>query len=398
MRGAGRQVWAIFRKEMVETLRDRRTLIIALLLPVVLMPLVTLGVPYLASRQRQQRETAVSHIAVIGAATAPDFVSAVAGGGHIELVPVPDAVQSLQRGMLDAVLEIPSGFGARLAAGDAQVTVFFDESEPRSVMAYERVAQGVATYSATLTIQYLLARGISRRDLTPVQIASRSVADQRRLGGALLAGLLPFFIVIWGSLGGQHTALDVGAGERERRTLDALLLTPPSRGAVATGKFLAVLTTSLGAVVIVIAATLVSLRVGAALGLADLARTSVSLSLGSTVWLFVVATFLVAFLSASQLALSLLARSMREAQQFFTPLYLGATLPAMAAPFLEGWERSAWTYLIPSLGPIFALRGLLQGALTPAQLALALASAAIFGATALVVAVRAVVGEQTAGG
>ncbi len=398
MRGGGRQVWAIFRKEMVETLRDRRTLIIALLLPVILMPLVTLGVPYLASRQRQQRETAVSHIAVIGAAAASDLVSAVTGQGHVEVVPVPDAVQSLQRGQVDAVLEIPPGFDARLAAGDAQVTVLFDESEPRSVMAYERVQQGIATYSATLTIQHLLARGISRRDLTPVQIVSRSVADRRRLGGALLAGLLPFFIAIWASLGGQHTALDVGAGERERRTLDALLLTPPSRTAVATGKFLAVLATSLGSVVMVIATTLISLRVGGAVGLADLGRTSVSLSFGSTVWLVVVSTFLVAFLSASQLALSLLARSMREAQQFLTPLYLGATLPAMAAPFLEGWERSAWTYLIPSLGPIFALRGLLTGSITPGHLTLALASAAIFGAVALGVAVRAVVAEQTAGG
>ena len=398
MRGTGRQVWAVFRKEMVETLRDRRTLIIALLLPVVLMPLVTLGVPYLASRQRQQRETAVSHIAVIGAAAAPDLVSTVGRQGHIELVAVSGAVESLQRGKVDAVLEIPPGFGASLTAGGAQVTVFFDESEPRSVMAYQRVQQGVATYSATLTIQHLLARGISRKDLTPIQIASRSVADRRRLGGALLAGLLPFFIAIWASLGGQHTALDVGAGERERRTLEALLLTPPSRGAVVTGKFLAVLATSLVAVVMVIATTLVSLRMGGPLGLADLARTSVSLSFGSTVWLVVVSTFLVAFLSASQLALSLLARSMREAQQFFTPLYLGATLPAMAAPFLEGWERSVWTYLIPSLGPIFALRGLLIGSLTPAHLALALASAAIFGAAALAVAVRAVVGEQTAGG
>jgi sodium transport system permease protein len=391
-------VWAIFRKEMVETLRDRRTLIVALLLPLVLMPLVTLGVPYLAFRQRQQRETAASQIAVIGAAAAPDLVSAVAKQEHIEVVSVSEAVQALQRGKVDAVLEIPSGFGSRVAAGDAQVTIFFDESEPRSVMAYQRIQQGVATYSATLTIQHLLARGISRRDLTPVQIASRSVADRRRLGGALLAGLLPFFIAIWASLGGQHTALDVGAGERERRTLDALLLTPPSRGAVAAGKFLAVLATSLAAVVMVIAATLASLRVGAAWGLADLARTSVSLSLGSTVWLVVVSTFLVAFLSASQLALSLLARSMREAQQLFTPLYLGATLPAMAAPFLEGWDRSAWTYLIPSLGPVFALRGLLLGSLAPAHLALAVASAGLFGAMALAVAVRAVVGEQTAGG
>jgi sodium transport system permease protein len=398
MPSARRQVATVFRKEMVETLRDRRTLIVALLLPIVLTPCVTLGVPYLASRQRQQREAAVSRIAVVGGEAARDLVSAVMGQGHVEFVAVPEPTQSLVRGQVDAVLEIPHQLVTRLATGDAQVTVMFDESEPRSVIAHQRVQQGIATYSASLTIQHLLARGIRRQDLTPIQIASRSVADRRRLGGALLAGLLPFFIAIWASLGGQHIALDVGAGERERTTLDALLVTPPPRWALATGKFLAVLTTSLGAVLVVIAATLASLRLGAAWNVADAARTSVVLSLGSTAWLVLVSAVLVAFLSASQVAVSILAHSMREAQQLFAPLYLGATLPAMAAPFLEGWERSAWTYVAPALGPIFALRGLLVGTLSPAHLALSLASTAVFGLAVLALAVRALPAEQSAGG
>jgi sodium transport system permease protein len=390
MRAEGRRVSAVFRKEMVETLRDRRTLVIALLLPVLLMPVVTLGIPYLALRQRQQREATSSRVAVVGSASAPALLTAGAGQGHLIVVTVADPERALLAGQVDAVLEIPPDFASRLDAGNARVTVAFDESEPRSVVAHQRLQQLIATYAVSITEQRLLSRGLTRQDLAPIQIASRSVADQRRLGGALLAGLLPFFIAIWASLGGQHTALDVGAGEKERRTLETLLLTPPPRWVLGTGKFLAVLVASLGAVLVVIASTLVSLRLGAAWDLAGLARASVVLSTASTVWLIVVSSLLVAFLSALQLALSLLARSMREAQQFFTPLYLGVTLPAMAAPFLEGWEHSAGTYLIPALGPIFALRGLLLGSLAPTHLALALGSTAVFGVVGLALAVRAI--------
>lgn len=381
-------VAAVFAKEMVETLRDRRTLLVALVLPLVLMPVVTLGVPYLADRQRHVRETAVSRVAVVGDANAADLLRVVEAGGHVQRVTVQDPMRALIAGQLDAVLQIPQDFGTRLRSGETQVTVLFDESQAASVVARQRLEEIVTGFGARVAEQRLRTHGLTAQDLAPIRVEPRSVADRQRLGGALLAGLLPFFIAIWAVLGGQHVALDVGAGERERRTLETLLVTPPPRWVLAAGKFFAVTAASTGAVIIVIGATLASLRLGAAWGLAELRRTSVVISIGPALWILVISTVLACFLSAAQLALSLAARSMREAQQYFTPVYLLVTVPAMAAPFLEGWARSAWTYLAPGLGPMFAVRGLLQGSLAPVHLGLSLASAALLTCVFLALAVR----------
>jgi len=380
---------AVFAKEMVETLRDRRTLVVALLLPVILMPVVTVGVPYLADRQRREREITVSRVAVRGAEHARSLVAAIEAGRGIVVSPVADPERALLRREVDALLDIPQDFGPRLREGGAKVTIAFDESEARSVIARQRLMEGVAAYAVGLTEARLLAHGLRQNDLTPIEVASRSVADQVRVGGALLAGLLPFFIAIWAVLGGQHAALDMGAGEKERRTLETLLVAPAPRWILAMGKGLAVATASLAAVLVVMAATLASLRLGTNWGIPELRRASVELSLRSGLWLGALSALLVVFLSALQLALSLLARGVREAQQFFTPLYLVVTLPAMATPFLEGWERSAWTYLAPGLGPIFGLRGVLLGSLTPAHLALACASTAAYGVASLAASVWA---------
>src|SRR5207245_1050743 len=281
-----------FRKEMIETLRDRRTLVVALVLPVVLMPMVTLGVPYLAQRQREHREMAASRVAVVRAEFALKLLDESVARGLIRLVGVADPIEALRQGRLDAVVEVPPDFPTRVQAGSGQVTIVFDESEARSVAARQRLQDAVAGYAARLAEQRLVSRGLSHADLTPIQTTSRSVADQRRLGGTLLAGLLPFFIAIWAVLGGQHAALDVGAGERERLTLDTLLVAPPSRWVLTLGKFLAVAAASLGAVVVVIAATLVSLRLGAAWGLAELRRASVVISVGPALWILIVSGLL----------------------------------------------------------------------------------------------------------
>lgn len=373
---------------MVETLRDRRTIIVALLLPVVMMPLVTLGVPYLAQRQQTEREHAAARVAVVGTGYAPDLVALGVSTGLIRVVNVARPRQALVNGDIDAVFIIPADFLRRITSGRAAVTVLYDEGTASSLIARQRIHEMIAEYTVRLTERRLQERGLSRKDLAPIQVTEQNVADERKLGGVLLAGLLPFFIAVWAVLGGQYAALDVGAGEKERRTLDTLLVTPPPRWILATGKFLAVVAASLMAVVVVIATTLISLRLGALWGLAELKRVAVTISLGPAALLFVVAFLLVALLSALQLALSLFARSIREAQQYFTPVYLALSLPALAAPFLEGWQRSAWTYLAPGLNAVFMFRSLLLGVGTTSHLILTVLSTAAYTVLSLWLAVH----------
>ncbi|HLA24500.1 MAG TPA: ABC transporter permease subunit [bacterium] len=380
-------VLAIFGKEILETRRDRRTIVVALLLPVVMMPVVTLGIPYLSQRQQRERANTPALVAVVNRSAAASFVSMGVRKKLIRVTEVKNPRQALREGRVDAVLEVPADFQARIARGMVTVTIFYDESEVASIVARQRLTELVGSYSVLVTEGRLRARGLSRRDLAPIEVRERNVADERRLGGVLLAGLLPFFISVWAVLGGQHAALDLGAGEKERRTLEALLVSPPTRWQLSTGKFLAVTAASLAAVMMVIFTTLVTLRLGASWGLAELKRTAVAISLGPAVLLILVAILLVAFLSALQLALSFYARGVREAQQYFTPVYLLLSLPAMAAPFLEGWEGAWATYLVPGLNAVFVFRELLLGNLSWAALALTVISTTVYTAVALASAV-----------
>lgn len=386
-RARARLVGAVFMKEAVETVRDRRTIVVALLLPVVMMPIVTLGIPYLSQRQERQRERTPAVVAVINRTAAATLISLGEKKGLIRAVEVRQPKQELLASRVDAVLEIPKDFAQRLARGPVRLTVLFDEGEADSVIARQRLQELVAEYTVVITEQRLRARGLSRRDLAPIEVATRSVADERRLGAVLLAGLLPFFIAVWAVLGGQYAALDLGAGEKERRTLEALLVTPPGRWQIATGKFLAVAAASMAAVLMVIAITLITLRLGAQWGLSELQRAAVVISVGPAILMILVAFVLVAFLAALQLALSLYARGLREAQQYFTPVYLLLSMPAMAAPFLEGWGRVAWTYLVPGLNAVFIFRHLLLGTAAWGYLLLTLASTAAYSAVALAASV-----------
>ncbi|MDQ7843212.1 MAG: ABC transporter permease subunit [Armatimonadota bacterium] len=383
-----RVIAAVFAKEVLETIRDRRTVIVALLLPVVMMPIVTLGIPFLSQRQQREREEAPAVVAVVNGRAARELVGLGVRRRLIAVAGAADPRRALLDGEVDAVLRVPSDFSARLARGPVQITVLYDEGRAESVLARQRLQETVALFNAGLTEPRLRARGLSRADLTPVRLSAENVADERRLGAVLLAGLLPFFISVWAVLGGQYAALDLGAGEKERRTLEALLVTPPSRWQLVAGKFLAVTAASSVAVFMVIATTLATLRLGAGWGISELERAAVVISAGPAVLMLLVAFALVSFLSALQLALSIYARGIREAQQYFTPVYLLLSLPAMAAPFLEGWAEVWWTYLAPGLNAVFVFRQILLGGESWIALGLTLVTTAAATALALAAAVR----------
>lgn len=391
-------VWTIFRKELLETLRDRRTIIVAILLPILMTPVLTVGIPYLVHRQQLQLQDAPVPVAIRGRSFASELVAFGIGRNFIRPLTVADPREALARHQIEAVIEIPPNFRATLRAGRASIEVLYDESSIASRLAQRRIQEFIAAYSIGLTEGRLRSRGLDLRDLTPIDMVATNIADERRFGGALLAGLLPFLISLWAVLGGQNTALDVGVGEKERQTLETLLVAPAPRWTIGIGKFLAVGAAAMFSVVVVVVATFGSLRLGAAGGLPELARASVALSWSVAGGILLVAVVEVAFLSSVLLALSLLARGLREAQQHFTPLYLFLVFPAMVASFLEEWERSTWTYMIPALNAAFAFRGLLLGTLARSALVVTIATLAIGTAVGLWMVVRLLELETHASG
>jgi len=382
----GMWIRGVYAKETLEAFRDKRSLLVLVVLPALIMPVVTLGIPYLEQRQQHMITTTTPEVAVVG--KAPNLIHLAYTSKLIKPVQTTNARKALQARRVLAVLELPPNFEA-LVARDAQphVGVLYDASNPESVAARTRVIDLISRYSQAVVAQRLIARHINPRDLLPVVLDERNVATQRQLSGLLLASLLPFFIAMWAVVGGMSLAVDEAAGEKERGTLESLLVTPPTREAIVVGKFLSVLTASVGAVIVVVIAMMVSLRWGYPYVLHTSQKLDVSLPIGTAIVMLGVAILFAALMSGVQLAMSIYAKSPREAQQFITPLYFLTVLPALAVQYITEWQSAAWAYILPVLNTFFAFRELLLGTVNWGHLILASVSSAFYAALAVELAI-----------
>jgi sodium transport system permease protein len=389
----GRGVRTVYEKETLEVIRDRRTLLVMVLLPALFMPVATLGIPYLAQRQQHMIQHDVPKVAIVG--QAPDLIHLAYTTGLIAPVRARDPEQTLRARHVLAVVKIPANFDASLArGGQARVVIMYDTSDAQSTAARAKVVELISKYSQEIVRRRLAARHINPSDLLPVVLSSRNVATQRQMSGVLLASLLPFFIAMWAVVGGMAVAVDLAAGEKERGTLESLLITPLSREAIVVGKFLVVVTTSIGAVIVVLITMMISLRWGYPFILHTSQKLDVSLPMGTAVVMLGVALLFSALVSAIQLAISIFARSPREAQQYITPLYFVTVLPALAVQFVTEWERTDWAFLTPVINAFFAFRELLLGTVNWGHLLLAAVSSTFYAVLALEIAV-ALMGKES---
>jgi len=377
---------AVYAKEMLEALRDRRTLLVMILLPALVVPLATLGIPYLQQRQQRVLQTATPAVAIVGQ---DDGLLRLARTTRlIQPVRASDPLRALRERRVLAVVRLPSQMEAVIArSGQVRVGIQYDASDPESTAARDKVVDLIARYSREVVVRRLQARHLNPADLLPVLVDERNVATQRQLSGLLLAGILPFFIAMLAVVGGMSVAVDLAAGEKERGTLESLLVAPPRREAIVLGKFLAVLTASMGAVIIVVLSMMLSLRWGYPYLLASAGKLDISLPVGTAVVLLGIALLFAALVSAVQLAVSIYARSPREAQQYVTPLYFMIVLPALAVQFISELGGRGWVYLLPVLNTFFAFRELLLGTVNWGHLLLTSLSCLLYAAVVLKVAI-----------
>ncbi len=329
-------------KELVDTLRDRRTLWAMVLGPVLVMPLLILIPQYLVRQQMQAQETATLRVAVTGAAHAPGRPAGL------------------------AVL----GDGTKLAS-------------TRQAARLEGLLQA---YAQGIVAQRLAARGVDVTLLEPFSVDRRNLATPRQMGGAFLGMMLPLFVVLWALVGGMYTAIDVTAGEKERQTLDPLLTTPASRLQLLLGKLMAVITTSLSAMVLAVGSMLVAFVLAEPI-FAD-TGTEVAFRLSPvTALLVLVAAFpVVLMFAALELAVCLFARSFKEAQNYIVPLQFVVLIPAMAVIVAPDLTPPPAAFAAPVFGPLAVLRNLFLGTATGVQFGVMFGSSLVYAGLSLALA------------
>lgn len=338
-----RQLLAIARKELVDGLRDRRSLA-TLLFSTVMTPAL-LGV-LLTTTAGSQRGAEDLTLPVVGAEHAPAFVTWLGQQTGVKVVPGPaDPQQAVLDRTEDVVLIIEPDFMDRMRrAQPAEVKLVAESSRDRSRPKVARVRALVGGYAGQLASLRLIARGVAPGIASPIRLEDVEVSSsQARL--AQLLSFLPLLLVIAGLVGGMQIAIDSTAGERERGSLEPLLLNPVPRWVIAGGKWLAASVLGCASVVVSMLITVNVLRripwhdLGIRFRVTDAELFSLLLLLLP----------LAVLLAAVVLYASTFARSFKEAQGYMGMLMLVPMLPGMLATVYP-LSRRPWLAPVPVLG------------------------------------------------
>lgn len=262
----------------------------------------------------------------------------------------------------------------------------------RSQFAVRSLQKVIREYRDQIVEERLAAGGLPKQILKPFEVKEENVASPQKVGGNILGGLIPYMIIFLCLAGAMPSAIDLTAGEKERGTIETILASPVNRMDLVAGKFLMVVTASLVTAVI----SLTSF--GATFSLPFLAIREMGrvgpnaipfdLSLTGIVSVFALVIPLAIMFSAVLLALSLYAKSYKEAQSYVSPLMILVILPAMGG-LLPGAEMNARLALVPILNVSLVSKDLLTGSFQWPMIALVFGSSCVYAAAALGLAVIA---------
>jgi sodium transport system permease protein len=389
-----RNIGIVYHKELIDSLRDRRTVISMIVVPLVVMPLLTIGLGFLSLALVGLAMREAPKVMILGGEDSPHVMAALHQMKDIQIVPAnPDYAREISEKQIRAAAEIPAGFEAKLASGEpATVKIYMYEGEMRSGFGAERLQRffrGLRDWSVR---QRLEERHLPESLARPFDIVEQNVAPPEKVGGAILGGLVPYFVILLCLTGAMYPAMDLTAGEKERGTMETILCSPVSRTHLVFGKFLMVLTAAIATAVLAITAMSVSFAVGKKLILGmthgpAASALQIMVTGKAALSIFFVVLPLAVFFSAALLALSLFAKSFKEAQSYISPLMIVMVMPAVAA-LLPGVELSPALALVPVLNTSLVSKEIITGTYHWNLIALIFLSSSVYAGVALAIAVR----------
>ncbi len=347
--------WTVFVKEWIDALRDRRTLVVVLLSSVLMGPLVLVALSGLMASfesRAEQRE-----VVLAGADQAPTLVNYIARQGFTVKDAPADYEARLRRAELgDPVLVIPAGFEAVLREGDApRLVVVSDSANKRAEAGTGRLQRLVAGFNRERATLALAMRGVSAEVLEPVRLDERDLASPQTRG-TQITGMLPFFVLMAVLYGALNAALDTTAGERERGSLEPLLMNPASPLALVLGKWAAVSAVALLIAVLSCFSFIPAQWLLRSDSLAALFQFGVREALA---FIAVIAPFAAA-LSAVLMAVAIRCKSVKEAQASTAGVVLGVSLLPLFGLLNPGAEE-AWHFWVPALAQNTLMTRVLKG-------------------------------------
>jgi sodium transport system permease protein len=379
----------VLAKELRETLRDRRTLLMMIVIPVLLYPVLLIVMEQLLLFGQRNLEAEAAKVAVVGE-PAPGLIDLIEGDSGLRLVDVGSEPEAALRANSVGAVAIVGEVGED--TGTRRVTLLYDAASDRSNRARSGLASSLRAWGDSALMGRLDARGLPRSFAQPVAIADSSIARPDEVGGYALGRILPLLLVVITLLGAFYPAIDLAAGEKERGTLETLMTAPVPPRAIVAGKFVTVALIGVVAACLNLGSMVLTFQTGvlqltAAIGL------EVSLPWSAIAAIFVTLVPLAVLFGAVFLGIAVGASSFKEAQNSLTPVYVVVLVPAML-PAFPGIDFGPMLALTPVAGVSFFFRDLMTGEADLALGTLVLVSTTLYALIALAFAARAFGSER----
>ncbi len=347
------QVWIVYKKEFIDNLRDKRSLILALFYPLIGAVLLGFLLAMVGGMLQGQKKTKLQ-IPILGAENAPQLI-AFLEDRNVEVVPAPKNPQfSVREGRVSAVLIIPKGAQSRIDAEEkVQLEVIINPSRVSTIISAGRISRLISQFGRELSKQRLAALNISSTVTEPIEVKNINVGRTRNLAG-LFISMMPPFIMFAIFVGGVYLAVDTTAGERERGSLEPLLTNPISRGRLMLGKALTTFTFTTFTVVLQLLAFKTMFYV-----IGGDAGVDYDPPLENFLLIFLICLPLVLFAVAVQIIIATYSRSYKETQTYLALLPLIPSLPGMVLVFVP-ISSHTWMMFVPTFGQVLLIGRLVQ--------------------------------------
>ena len=377
-----RTVRTVLAKELRETLRDRRTLFMMIVVPTLLYPMIFIVMEQLTLFGQRQLGERPAVVAVRGAD--PALLSFLSADSALRLAPADSAtVDAVREGGVEAAAVFAPGGDT---AGTRAVAVLFDASSDRSRRAQEIVSERLFDWGDTVLARRLAGAGLPAAFARPLVVADTSVATAEEAGGYALGRFLPVLLILMTLLGAFYPAIDLAAGEKERGTLETLLTAPVPAREIVAGKFAAVAMIGLAAAVINLGSMLLTFQSGV-FRFARAAEIRFTLPWSSAGLVLIGLVPLAVLFAALFLGIAVRAQSFKEAQNALTPVQLASTLPVFVVS-LPGIDFNVLMAAVPVAGVALMFRELMAGTATLLPTLVAFGSTILYAALALAFAAR----------
>ena len=359
-------ILTVLKKELKDTLRDKRTLISAIIIPALIIPLLLIGVTKLQTSLMKKEGDKQLKIALIG--NTENFKKQLEDPGFIMYsnYKLEDAKSAIAKDSLDAIIELQPDFFANVyELKSGKMNLYYKST---NLMLYRRVSEKLETIKAQILEERIKKLNISKETLTPFNVNKVDISTTKELLGKTVGGFLPYIFIIFCFTACMYPAIDLITGEKEKGTMETLLSSPASRFQILIGKMLTISTVGLAAALMTIVGMVVGLKFLPNIPADFLATINDMVSIKFIIMLFAMLIPLSIFFAGILSATVIRAKSFKEAQTMVTPMMFVIIIPAMLA-MIPGVVLNWQTAFIPILNIALATKEIIAGTINIAMYA-----------------------------